>query len=63
MNESELASELRTWLNGQSITSDNIGNIRRLLMMPWDSEWNAIVRDETARREQANPTPQQTATP
>lgn len=33
------------------ITSDNIGKIRRDLMMPFDCEWNAWVRDETAARE------------
>jgi hypothetical protein len=41
------------------ITSDNIGKIRRDLMMPFDCEWNAWVRDETAARE-VNPSPANT---
>lgn len=43
--------ELTDWLDQQTITSDNIGEIRRRLFMPWSSPWNAIVRDETAARE------------
>ena len=46
-----LGAELRQWLNAQDITSENIGEIRRSLMVPWDSGWNALVRDETAERE------------
>ena len=49
----ELKLELIEWLDQQTITSDNIGPTRRRLMVPWDSEWNAIVRDETAARENA----------
>lgn len=47
--------ELRTYLDGLTITGDNIGDIRRSLFMPFDSAWNGIVRDETAKREQATP--------
>ena len=43
--------ELWTWLDQQKITSANIGAIRRKCFVPWSSTWNAIVRDETARRE------------
>jgi hypothetical protein len=47
----EMASELRAWLDQQIITSENIGEIRRSLMMPWATGWNALVRSETAERE------------
>lgn len=43
--------ELRTYLDGIVVTSDNIGDIRRALLLPWDSQWNGWVRDETATRE------------
>lgn len=46
-----MACELRAWLDQQTITPGNIGAIRRSLTMPWDSGWNALVRDETAERE------------
>lgn len=46
-----MKEELINWLNKQTITSDNIGEIRRSCFVPWDSEWNGIVRDETAIRE------------
>lgn len=39
------------------ITGENIGQIRRDLMMPFDCEWNAWVRDETAAREKHIPEP------
>lgn len=52
-----LEAELKRWLDEQSITSDNIGAIRARLTMPWTSRWNAIVRDETAKREQGKPVP------
>lgn len=48
---SRLLLELRAWLDTQTITSDNIGDIRRSLFFPWDSKWNGWVRDETAERE------------
>lgn len=43
--------ELLRWLEQQIITPENIGNIRRQCFLPWDSSWNALVRDETAARE------------
>lgn len=46
-----LGAELRQWLNGQDINGGNIGSIRRQCFVPWDSNWNALVRDETAGRE------------
>ena len=51
MIENKLINELRDYLDSQEITSDNIGNMRRQLFVPWHSEWNGIVRDETAVRE------------
>ena len=47
----EMVMELRRWLDEQTITSDNIGDIRRRCFMPFPSAWNALVRDETAERE------------
>lgn len=46
-----LLTELRGYLDTLTITSDNIGDIRRSLFLPWDSMWNGWVRDETASRE------------
>ncbi len=46
-----MQKELIDWLDSQYVTSDNIGEIRRACSVPWDSDWNAIVRDETAKRE------------
>lgn len=46
-----LLRELRVYLDSLDITSGNIGSLRRRLMMPWDTLWNGIVRDETAQRE------------
>jgi hypothetical protein len=43
--------ELLAYLDGQHINNENIGMIRRQCFVPWDSEWNSIVRDETAKRE------------
>jgi hypothetical protein len=43
--------ELTTYLDTLEINSDNIGDVPRQLMMPFDCEWNAWVRDETATRE------------
>jgi hypothetical protein len=51
----QLALELRSWLDQQTITSKNIGIIRRSLFVPWGSSWNALVRDETAERENKPP--------
>ena len=50
-HELNLHSELCAWLDSRRITSENIGDYRRACFMPWDSRWNAIVRDETAARE------------
>ena len=33
------------------ITSQNIGDIRRRYLLPFDCDWNSFVRDETAARE------------
>ena len=33
------------------IPSSKIGAIRRFLFVPWDSWWNAFVRDLTAKLE------------
>lgn len=49
----DMIQELVTYLDSQSITEDNIGQIRRACFVPWDSEWNAIVRVETGRVEAA----------
>lgn len=46
-----LRLELIKWLRKQIITSDNIGAIRRQCFVPWDSQWNTIVKVETADRE------------
>jgi RNase P subunit RPR2 len=46
-----LAQELAKYLDTLTITGDNIGDIRRECFVPWDSQWNGIVRDETAARE------------
>jgi hypothetical protein len=46
-----LRQELRVYLDTLTITGDNIGDIRRQCFVPWDSAWNAWVRDETASRE------------
>lgn len=47
----QLIEELKKYLDTLVITSENIGHIRRQIFVPWNSEWNAIVRDETAIRE------------
>lgn len=47
-----MLSDLRKYLDVNFIiTSSNIGCIRRKLLMPFDCEWNGIVRKETAARE------------
>lgn len=50
-----LHQELIKWLDIQIITSENIGDIRRMAFVPWDSAWNGLVRDETAQREVSPP--------
>jgi hypothetical protein len=47
----ELTTEMAAYLDSLTITSDNIGDIRRSCFVPWQSRWNGIVRDETAKRE------------
>ena len=49
--DNRLQTELRIWLDSQTITSENIGSVRRQCLMPWDSSWNSLVREETAARE------------
>jgi len=46
-----IEQEMRDYINAQKITSENIGDIRRSLFMPFDSEWNGLVRDLTAEKE------------
>ena len=53
-----LRTELWKWLSEQVITSENIGNIRRQCFVPWNSAWNALVRDETAASENKTPNDQ-----
>lgn len=48
-----LISELEAHLDGLKINGDTIGDIRRSCFVPWDSEWNGIVRDLTAQRERS----------
>jgi hypothetical protein len=50
-----LKEELCIYLDSLTITSHNIGDIRRSCFVPWISEWNGIVRDETAARENTLP--------
>lgn len=52
MTTPDLIQELREYLDLQPITCENIGAIRRRLLVPWESAWNGIVRDETAKREE-----------
>lgn len=54
----DLREELCAWLDAQTITSENIGDIRRSCFVPFDSAWNGVVRDETAKREKDTPSPQ-----
>ena len=49
--KSNLVAELLDYLDSIEITSDNIGAIRARLLTPWSYSFNAVVRDETARRE------------
>lgn len=46
-----LRGELVQYLDKQTINSNNIGGIRKSCSLPWDSEWNSFVRQETANRE------------
>lgn len=56
---SDLKQELCQWLDKQIINGETIGDIRRSLFVPWDSEWNGVVRDETAKRELSVPEPKE----
>lgn len=51
MKRCDLHGEFLTWLNQHEITAENIGDIRRCCFVPWNSSWNSIVREETARRQ------------
>lgn len=51
LSEVKFVQELKDYLSTIRITSDNIGDIRRQLLFPWNSEWNGIVRDLTAELE------------
>lgn len=53
--EPAMLKDLRTYLDMQTITSENIGKFRRWLFLPWESQWNGWVRDETAARENKAP--------
>lgn len=46
-----MKAELIKHLDTLTITSENIGEVRRSLSLPFECEWNATVRDETAARE------------
>jgi hypothetical protein len=50
-NDQQDKIELRKYLAALTITSENIGTIRSGLFTPWKSDWNGLVRDETASRE------------
>lgn len=47
----DLERELKSYLVDLVIDQDNIGAIRRACFVPWDSEWNTLVRDVTAQKE------------
>ena len=51
----KLKQQLLGYLDGLTITSGNIGEIRARCLMPFHCEWNAWVRDETAARENKRP--------
>lgn len=55
--DADLRREMRAYLDTLTIHGDNIGEIRRSLFVPWDSQWNGWVRDETAIRECKLPAP------
>jgi len=46
-----LETELKNYLSSIKVTSDNIGDIRRSLFVPWNSKWNGLVRDVSAELE------------
>ena len=43
--------ELDDFLATRQITSENIGEYRKILYVPWESEWNAMVNAKTAALE------------
>lgn len=49
--DADVRREMRAYLDTLTIHGDNIGDIRRSLFMPFDSQWNGWVRDDTAERE------------
>jgi len=51
--EAELMKQVTTWLQSQTITSENIGDIRRQLFMPFDCTYNEVIRELTATFELA----------
>lgn len=51
----ELHIRLRAHLDTLTINSNTIGGIRASLLLPFACEWNGLVRDETAKREQCVP--------
>jgi hypothetical protein len=54
------------YINTLVITSDNVGDIRRSLFMPYDCKWNGWIRDMTAELENKSSTaasPLRTAPP
>lgn len=50
-NEPAMKKELAAHVAKLVITSDNIGDIRRSLFMPFSCDWNGWVRELTAERE------------
>jgi len=50
----DLVAEVRRYLDAQVITGETIGGLRRSCFVPWPSRWNAIVREETAKRERSD---------
>lgn len=51
MTYEQLHAELCHWLDQQPITSENIGMVRHRCFLPFSTHWNAVVREETAARE------------
>ncbi len=55
--ERELHLDMIAYLEGIAVTSENIGNIRRSLFMPFECKWNGYVRDATAAYENKSSQP------
>lgn len=47
--------QLRAYLDTLTINQNTIGSIRARLLLPFSCDWNGLVRDETAAREQCVP--------